>query len=172
MLDANAPPEGEDVAEMLTRKYGKAPDEAWDRLEAVASDSGFALDMRKQKWRYPSQRAHVLIQAAADKGTQHALAGAIGRACYVDALNISDVDVLTKLALEYGFDANEVDVLLSDDTFCKNVEEAAAYATQKGVSGVPLFIFNNKFALSGAQPQDVFEAALQKAINEDEGATQ
>src|SRR5690606_22258719 len=95
LLDASAPLDGEDVAEMLTRKYGRDPSEMWDRLEAEAARSGIDLDMRKQKIRYPSQRAQALIAAAASKGTQHELAVAIGHACYLDARNISDPDVLT-----------------------------------------------------------------------------
>ena len=70
-LDANAPETGEDVYAMLQSKYGRPPDEMWDRLEAEAEKSGLTLDMRKQKMRYATQGPQMLIRAARSKGTQH-----------------------------------------------------------------------------------------------------
>ncbi len=99
LLDANTPKEGEDVVEMLTRKYGQLPDDMWDRLENEAKLSGLELDMRKQN---PSQRALALIMAAEKKGTQHDLARAISHKCYIEGQNIADPDVLQNLALAYG----------------------------------------------------------------------
>jgi len=116
--------------------------------------------MRKQTMRYPSQMAQVFIQAAAHKGTQHPLALAFSHACYIDAKNISDPEVIRDLAKQHGFTDAEVDGLLAAEEPPGQIEAAAAQAAQSGVSGVPFFIFNNKFAVSGAQPEAVFDEAL------------
>ena len=165
LLDASTPKEGEDVVAMLKRKYGTSPDEMWNHLEEQAKLCGLDLDMRKQKMRQPSQKALVLIMAAKGKGTQHAFARAISHACYMDGLNIADNGVLEKLALQHGFDPREVSQFLADGEAVKIIERNAQWAPQNGIKGVPYFIFNNKFSLSGAQPESVFAAALEKALS-------
>ncbi len=165
LLDFDTPKEGQDVVEMLTAKYGHAPDEMWKHLQDQAKTCGLEVDMHKQKRRNPSQKALVLIMAAKEKGTQHALARALSRACYLDALNIYDDGVLLPIAQKFGFDKVEVMALLSNGEAIKEVEKNARQAPQAGIKGVPYFIFNNKFALSGAQSESVFEAALEKALS-------
>lgn len=165
LLDANTPEEGEDVVAMLKRKYGSSPDEMWDHLEEQAKLCGLDLDMRKQTMRHPSQKALSVVMGAKDKGTQHSLARAISHACYMDGLNIADNEVLSKIALAHGYSGSEIAALLADETAIASVEKNARWAPQAGIKGVPYFIFNNKFSLSGAQPESVFEAALQKALS-------
>ena len=165
LLDANTPKEGEDVVAMLKRKYGNSPDEMWDHLEEQAKLCGLDLDMRKQTMRYPSQKALAVIMGAKDKGTQHALARAISHGCYMDGLNIADNKVLSEIALAHGYSEDEIAELLADEIAVASVEKNARWAPQAGIKGVPYFIFNNKFSLSGAQPESVFEAALQKALS-------
>jgi predicted DsbA family dithiol-disulfide isomerase len=144
----------------------------WDRLEEEAKTCGLALNMRTQKMRYPSQKALALIMAAREntengfKGhRQHNLARAISHACYMDGLNIGDDDVLGDIALAHGFEAQEITDILTDAKAIAEVEKGARWAPQAGITGVPYFIFNNKFALSGAQPLSVFEEALKRALS-------
>jgi len=166
LLDASAVKQGEDVEKMLRRKYGTDPAPMWDRLEDEAKKSGLDLDMRKQKWRYPSQAAQVLIAAAAAKGTQHATAMDMSKACYEDAKNISDVDVLVEIGVANGFSEPEVRALMEREELQREIEKAAAGASEQGITGVPFFILQNKYGLSGAQPEDVFNEALTTVIAE------
>jgi predicted DsbA family dithiol-disulfide isomerase len=166
LLDANAVPEGEDVAEMLKRKYGRDPGEMWDRLEDEARKSGLELDMRKQKMRYPSQAAQVLIAAARAVNKQHEVAFALSKACYIDALNIADPEVLADIGAAHGLDRDEILTLVQDENVKKQVEDAAQSAGQQGIQGVPFFIFDNKYALSGAQPDQVFDEVFETVIKE------
>ena len=122
LLDANAPEEGEDVREMLMRKYGRPPDETWDRLEAEALRSGLELDMRKQKWRYATQGAQMLIRAAREKGAQHEVAVAMSHAYYLDARNIADRAVLIEIATANGFTAT--------GSFVTNIVMPASFAAR------------------------------------------
>ena len=79
-LNPDTPPEGDDVPARLRRKYGVAPEQLWARLEAEARKSDLALDLSKQRWSYPTARAHTLLRHAAAKGTQRALVKAFYQA--------------------------------------------------------------------------------------------
>ena len=166
LLDPTASAEGEDIVELLTRKYGKPPFEAWERLEAEAKSAGLDLDMRKQKMRHWSQPALGLVAAADLKGIQHELAVALGRANYLEAQNIADPDVLVDIATRFGFSADEARAIATSGEIHEQVGVAAEEAARQGITGVPYFIFGGKFAFSGAQPQEVFEKAFQAALDE------
>lgn len=164
LLDPEAPIEGEDVVAMLRRKYGRDPFDSWDRIEREAAASGLALDMRRQKTRYASQRAMALISAAAEKGTQHALERAIAHAYYLDARDIADLDVLAEIAAANGFAADEARFIAGDPARATAVEQQARAMVAQGIGGVPFFVFGQRFALSGCQPEPVFDETLAAAL--------
>ena len=164
LLDAKTPRDGEDVVEMLKRKYGRAPDEMFRRLETEAGISGLELDMGRQKRRDPSQRALVLIMAAAERENQHELALAFSHACYLDGLNINDDEVLISIAMDHGFERDEAAALIGNKALAEAIEKNARWAPSVGITGVPYFIFNNSFAFSGAQQEQAFDQALARAL--------
>ncbi len=166
LLDPEASETGEDIVEVLTRKYGHPPFDAWDRLEAEGKSAGLDLDMRKQKLRAWSQPALMLIAAAAEKGSQHELAVALGRANYLEAKNIADLGVLAEIASQHGFTEAEARAIAGDRTRCGEIVAQAQLAARQGIAGVPFFIFAGKFALSGAQPQEVFAEAFSRTLGE------
>src|SRR5690242_8805947 len=95
VLLPDAPATGLYIPDLLHARYGVTdPKAAFARPEAEARASGFGLDLSRQPWTYPTQSAHALILAAAERGTQHRLAIAITDAYFLDARNIGDVDVL------------------------------------------------------------------------------
>lgn len=157
LLDAHTPEQGENVREMLMAKYGRPPEPMWDRLEAEAQSSGLVLDMRKQTMRYPSQAALGLIVEAGRRGLdQHAIERSIAHAHYLDADNISDPDTLERIAVEHGFGKGEGRKIATDPQLKVAVEQAAMSAAQQGINGVPFFVFEQKYAMSGAQPVAAF----------------
>jgi predicted DsbA family dithiol-disulfide isomerase len=76
---------------------------------------------------------------------------------------MGDVDTLTKLGVEIGLDADAVRQMFSGDTFTADVLGDQQEAYEIGVQGVPFYVFAQKYAVSGAQPVEVFTTALQKA---------
>lgn len=84
--------------------------------------------------------------------------------------NIGNRDVLLALAKELGFDEDEVDELLSLNCYAKAVDHDIDLAREIGVNGVPFFIFNEKYAISGAQPTDVFLNVLDQLWQEEKDA--
>ena len=88
------------------------------------------------------------------------------KAYFVDGLFIGSIDVLVDIAVAAGLQAAQVREFLSDDGQRDAVSQADAQARQMGVNGVPFFIFNQRLALSGAQPPEVIVEAMEKAREE------
>lgn len=165
-LDPNTPPEGYDVGEMLQQKYRREPKAIWARAEGEAKKSGIDLDLSQQPRTFPTQKAHTLIRLARDKGTQHALANAIAEAYFLEHRQINDDEVLADLAVAHGFDRSEALRVVNDPHELEITERLARDAAAQGINGVPFFVFGEKYAMSGAQPQEVFGMALEKTLSE------
>jgi predicted DsbA family dithiol-disulfide isomerase len=170
LLDPHTPPEGKDIPAMLRQKYGVDPQQVWGRLEAEARKSGIEVDLSKVRYAYPTLRAHTLIRLAAAKGTQRALVRDLFRANFLEALNISDLDVLTEIALRHGFLADEVAHRLTDERELAVTRAEAAQAAADGITGVPFYVLDQRYAISGAQPEEVLRAAIERTAAENDDA--
>ena len=167
-LDPNTPAEGVDVGEMLRAKYGRDPKELWARVEEQAQAAGIALDLSQHPRSFPTQKPHTLIRLARDKGTQHALANAITRAYFLEHRQVNDDAVLVEIATGYGFSREEALAVIADGAALAVTHELAVSAAQQGIQGVPFFVFDQRFALSGAQPDAMFDRAFSLALDPDQ----
>ncbi|HEX4297141.1 MAG TPA: DsbA family oxidoreductase [Devosia sp.] len=163
-LDPTTPAEGYDVGEMLKKKYGREPSEMWARVEGEARKSGIELDLSRQPRSFPTQKAHTLIRLARAKGTQHALANAIAAAYFLEHRQVNDDAVLVEIATGFGFTREEALAGVNDPRELAISHGLATDAAEQGIQGVPFFVFDNRFALSGAQPEEVFDMAFAKAL--------
>jgi predicted DsbA family dithiol-disulfide isomerase len=110
--------------------------------------------------------AHRLIQLAKQKGLGDAAEERVFKAYFTEGKNISDYTTLIQLGSEIGLDASEVEQMLNSSSYAKEVQQDIATAQQLGINGVPFFVLNNKYGVSGAQPSEVFQQALQQAFSE------
>ena len=163
-LDPDTPPEGYEVGPMLQERYGREPREMWARVEGEARKSGIELDLSQQPRTFRTQKAHTLVRLARSKGTQHALANAIAAAYFLGHRQVNEEGVLADIAAEHGFTRAEALAAIGDTFQIATTHEQAIWAQQQGMRGVPFFIFDDKFAMSGCQPQDVFAAAFAKVF--------
>lgn len=165
LLSPDTPAEGAYLPEVMKARYGSFdPAEVFARPEAEARASGLEVDMSKQLWTRRTQPAHALIAAARDKGTEHALAVAIGRAHFLDATDISDPDVLADIAVNHGFEREEARAIASDPARQRQVEQEAAAAGARNVRSVPHFVFGGKVAINGGRTENEIEAAIRQAL--------
>lgn len=164
-LSPDTPEEGVVVADMLREKYGRDPREMWARVEGEAKKSGIDLDLSKQPRSFPTRKGHTLVRLARTKGTQHALANAIAWAYFMDHRLINDDEVLADIAVNHGFTRDEALAAVRDEQELAITHQLAIAAAEQGIQGVPFFVFDNKFALSGAQPQEVFARAFEYALD-------
>ncbi|TND08654.1 MAG: DSBA oxidoreductase [Bacteroidetes bacterium] len=108
--------------------------------------------------------AHRLIQLAKKHGKGDLAEERLFKAYFTEGKNIADTGTLVACGKEIGLDAGETEAMLRSDAFSEEVKNDIAEAVRLGIRGVPFFVFDRKFAVSGAQPEDVFRQALQKAI--------
>lgn len=111
--------------------------------------------------------AHRLVHYAKSENKINELTERLLKAYFVDSLNLSDIKVLSKLALEVGLDEDEALSILESDKYSSDVRLDEELASNIGVTGVPFFVFNNKYAVSGAQPPELFLEVLEKVKNEE-----
>lgn len=165
-LDPSVPKEGVDVAQMLREKYGKDPKEMWERVESEAAKSGITLDLSQQPRMFNTTKAHTITRLAKPLGVQHELANAIADAYFLEHRQINDDNVLADIAVSFGFDRGDALDAMNDENELATTEQLAVSAAEQGIRGVPFFVFGEKYALSGAQPAEVFQKALEQTIAE------
>jgi predicted DsbA family dithiol-disulfide isomerase len=177
-LDPGAPLEPvETVAEALGRKYGGgagAGKHMIDRVEAVAAEEGM-IWRHHQSQRVGTIDAHRLLHLAHEQGgarLQGAVKEALLNAYFAEALNVADHAVLRDITVGAGVDAQAVDRVLASseytDEVWADIEQAQAY----GATGVPFFVVDQKYGVSGAQPVDVLTQVLDRAWSDSHPAVQ
>lgn len=110
--------------------------------------------------------AHRLIQLAKTKGKGDAAEERLFKAYFTEGKNTADHAVLLQLGTEIGLDAEDVKTMLAGDAYGDAVHRDEYEARQIGVRGVPYFVFNDKYSVSGAQPAETFLGALTQAYSE------
>ncbi|WP_234734298.1 DsbA family oxidoreductase [Tellurirhabdus bombi] len=110
--------------------------------------------------------AHRLIQLAKKHGKGDAIEERLFKAYFTEGENTADHQTLQRLGAEIGLDADEISQVLSSDQYAEAVDRDIYEARQVGVRGVPFFVFNQKYAVSGAQGSEVFLGALNKSFGE------
>jgi predicted DsbA family dithiol-disulfide isomerase len=164
-LDPNAnPTPGENQYARLAQKYGNT--EAWARqmsanMAQSAAEEGLAFDFDRV---VPanSLRAHRLVHLADQHGRQDAAKERLFKAYLEEGLDINDVATLTRLAAELQLPAEEVTEVLTSSKFEQQVRYDEYQAQQLNIRGVPYFVFDDKYAVSGAQPTELFQEVLAK----------
>jgi predicted DsbA family dithiol-disulfide isomerase len=136
-----------------------------DYLVKMAADVGLHYDFDKAV-AANSTDAHRLIQLAQKRGKGDEAEEALFRAYFTDGKNIADHAFLAELGECLGFEKSEVLEMLNTDAFWGEVQKDIYEARQIGVKGVPYFVFNDRYAVSGAQPADTFLGALNRAFSE------
>ncbi|HVF32986.1 MAG TPA: DsbA family oxidoreductase [Acidimicrobiales bacterium] len=165
-LDRHAPVERTGTyTEMLGRKYGRGPEWAErsvQHMTDVAAEEGLEFDFGGVR---PGNTfdAHRLLHLAAERGRQGDLKERLLRAYFTDGVPVGDRDALTALAVEVGLDAEEVRRVLDEGTYGDHVRADQAAAEELDITGVPYFVLDRRFAVSGAQDTSVFVRALDKA---------
>ena len=110
--------------------------------------------------------AHILIHFAGQYNLQNEITDKLFRAHFSEGRNIDDKAVLKDLASESGLDTARLDKAFNDDNFADKVREDIYEARQMAIRSVPFFVFNRKYAVSGAQDPVVFLRTLEKSLTE------
>ena len=157
-LNPDMPAEGMDRKTYLATKFGgdERAKDIYARVSDAASSSGLALDFRKIGRTPNTVNAHRLIGFAGRTGKQDAVVEALFQAYFQEGRDIGDLATLTDVATACGLNAETVRRYLDSDEDTERVRAEDAMARRMGIQGVPCFIFNRKYAVSGAQEPEVF----------------
>jgi predicted DsbA family dithiol-disulfide isomerase len=133
-----------------------------DNLLQTARDSG--IDMKRPALIPNTRKAHAATEFAKDAGKLPPFHHAVFRAYWEREDNIGDIDILCRVGEECGIDPGGLREALLDGRYASGVEEQIAWARAAGITGVPTFIFDERFALVGAQDYEVFRDVAKRVI--------
>lgn len=168
-LDPNAPFVAEQsINAMLAAKRGISEDQADHMNQQVAEMfAGLGLEMNHHAAKLVNTlHGHRLVHFAASQGKQAAMLARLFKAYFTDGLSVADSETLVQLASEVGLDAQAARAALESDAYSAEVQADLGQAAQYGIQGVPFFIFDSKYAVSGAQGTQAFSQALDQIWQE------
>jgi predicted DsbA family dithiol-disulfide isomerase len=152
------------TVERLAEKYGMSPseaDQAQRQMEERAAADGVTFRMAGLR-SGNTRDAHRLLQLAKEAGLQGQLMERLQRAYFTDQESIFDHATLTRLATEAGLDPGDVAAVLASDRYTDHVETDERMAEALGATGVPLFVIDRKYGISGAQPPETIASVLKQ----------
>ena len=144
----------------------KMMEQSHQHLQAGAAEVGFEFNHEAV---VPANTftAHRLIQAAAAEGVQQAVVDAIFLQYFQHGLDVGDHAALKKVATEAGLSEETADAVLADpEKHADDVRGDIAQAAQLGIRGVPFYVLDGRYGVSGAQPAEVFQQALTQVYDE------
>ncbi|MDO6439816.1 DsbA family oxidoreductase [Cyclobacterium sp. 1_MG-2023] len=177
-----------DQIEVIYRSFQLNPDIQTDNNKSVeqylSESKGISLDKATEMTQYVTDqaaleglgfqmknavvantfRSHRILQLALSQGKQQAMKERLLKAYFIEEKNIDDIGVLTNLSNEVGL--TNVEETIKTETFSEEVKRDILESKQLGIQGVPFFVFNRKYGISGAQDTKVFAEAINQSFME------
>ncbi|MER9680989.1 DsbA family protein [Mesorhizobium sp. M0184] len=165
-LDPTIPPEGKNRRDYMVAKFGSEQRirEIHARIEPLGEAEGISFAFDAIKVAPNTLDAHRLIRWAGTAGEaiQNRLVRRLFQLNFEEGANLGDHAVLIEAAREAGMDASVVETLLPTDADVEAVRSEIATASRMGISGVPCFLLEGKYAVMGAQDADTLADALRQ----------
>ncbi|NCB69893.1 MAG: DsbA family oxidoreductase [Bacteroidia bacterium] len=169
LLDPSVPDIAtESYEDYLVKRKGLSAEQVRGMLKNVtqmASEAGLDYHFERAVM-VSSQKAHQLIQFAKSRNLGNEAEERLFYAYFTEGKSIADHDTLIQLGVEIGLDAAELQAAFTDEQYAYQVSQDIQEARNIGVNGVPFFVFNRKYAISGAQPPQAFLETLRKSFGE------
>jgi len=168
-LNPAMPPEGQNIVEHITQKYGSSAEQSAanrEMIRARAADLGFTMAMTDQSRIYNTFDAHRLLHWAEGEGHQSALKHALFDTYFTDGQDPSDHDVLVAAAAKAGLDETAAREVLASGRYAEEVRDAEKLWQSRGINAVPAVVIDDRYLISGGQPAEAFEQALRKIAAE------
>ena len=165
-LDPSVPNEGIDFQTYMENRFGSNFTSKFQQVEQVAQTEGLNFDFSSLPKAINTFTLHRILTIALKDGIQAEVKEAFMKAYFVDRQDLKQENILVKLLEKYDWLAEKTLLIINSDIATDEVKEEMNYYRQLGVTGVPFFIFNQKYAVSGAQPTEVFMEILEKVSKE------
>jgi predicted DsbA family dithiol-disulfide isomerase len=167
-LNPMMPPQGQEINEHITQKYGISLEQAEQNRAMIKQrglDVGYAFGQRGGGRIYNTFDAHRLLHWAAEFDQQTALKLALFDLYFKQGGNPSDHQQLLQVVNQVGLDVNVAQQILESEQYAQEVRQAQQFYQQAGIQSVPAIIINDKHLISGGQPAAIFEQALRQILN-------
>lgn len=173
-LDPTIPPEGMDRDAYMRRKFGDLDRlrGAHQRLEEAGREAGIAYRFDAQKRAANTLDAHRLVRWAGESGKEAWMVDRLFRLYFTEGADVGDRGVLADAAAEAGMDRTDIEARLASDRDRAAVQAEIAMWQRAGITGVPCFVLDRRYAVMGAQePEAIADALRQVAEGEAARAT-
>lgn len=163
-LNPHMPEEGHDYRDYLSKKFGGEAKflELTNHVTRVAEREGLEFHPELQA-RVPNTRnIHRIIMLAREHGNAMDVAEAFYNAYFTDGVDLSSIDNLIAISAKAGLDPDKAELLLHSNTGKLEIEMAEKELTDLGITSVPLFIIDDRLAITGAQSVDAFRKAIEE----------
>ena len=165
-LDPSVPNEGIDFQTYMENRFGTDFVGKFQQVEQVAQTEGLNFNFSSLPKVINTFTLHRILTIALKDGIQAEVKEAFMKAYFIDKQDLTQENILVELLEKYGWAAEKTLGIINSDIVTDEVKEEMNYYRQLGVTGVPYFIFNQKYAVSGAQPAEVFMEILEKVSKE------
>lgn len=167
-LNPTMPAEGMERKSYLAAKFG-GPERAErqnERLQQTGKEEGIDFNFGAIQRTPNTVNSHRLVHYAGLSGCQQAVVEALYCAFFFDGRDLGDLTVLTDIGAANGLDRTELDRYLRSETDRAYIQALDEQARQAGITGVPCFVIDGKFAVSGAQAPEIFHQIFELARQE------
>ena len=157
----DTPPEGRDLPEHVKRARANGSEE---RLRSIAD--AYGMKFKSTERIYNTRLAHEATEYAREEAIGIEFHKIVFRKVYAEGQDPSQWDMLRSAAEEAGLNADEMQREVENEKYKTSVEEQVRWAYQIGVTGVPTYVINDRYAIVGAQPYEAFKDALVRIMNQ------
>ena len=167
-LNPDMPPEGENTAEHVQKKYGSSPERSASARQAIKENGerfGFTFNYGPESRIWNTFDAHRLLHWAGMEGKQLALKEALFKLNFTDQRPTNDPAALIDAVREAGLDPNRAREILQSDEYAEDVRRDEEMWRANGISAVPSVILNNRWLIQGGQPTEVFAQAIRDIVS-------
>lgn len=167
-LDPTVPAEGRELKPYYEAKFGSEEKalEVFEHMQRVGEDENIEFDFLKMDKTMNSLPLHMLMHEADKDGKKAELKHRFFKAYFEDATDLTKRENIIEIMAEFGWSAEKVNEVLDNQILMTEVQDKIRYYQSRGVSGVPFFIFNEKYGVSGAQPPHVLADTLRQIQQE------
>lgn len=164
-LNPHMPEEGADFKQYLSRKFGSEAKfhELTAHVKKIAAAEGLHFNLEAQVTSPNTRNAHRIILMAREEGKQAEVVEALFHAYFIAGTDLTRIDNLIDIAERSGLDGERIRMLLESNTGKVEIEMAEQELQELGITSVPLFIVDNRIAISGAQSTETFAKAFEEA---------
>jgi predicted DsbA family dithiol-disulfide isomerase len=157
----DTPPEGRELPERIKQARAQGSE---GRLRQIAASYG--MDFVSTQRIYNTRLAHEATEYAREHGKGNEFHKVFFRRIYAEGQDPSQWEVLRSAAEEVGLNADEMQHEVEAEKYMAAVVDKVRWAYQIGVTGVPTYVINNRYAIVGAQPYEVFKSALEQIMEQ------